>query len=338
MKNTTKTRIAPTLGIAFFITLAMVISMAVLPLTGCSNPTSSSGGKTLVSIAVDPLPKTQYNLGDEFDPTDMKVTAYYSDGSDKELKASDYALDSSKYKKDTAGEYEITVTYQKKTATFKVTVFDGSVISIAITKEPTKLIYFVGDDLDLAGLEVTATKNTGAKEVVTITSANISGYDKTKDGDQIVTVTYQTRVATFVVTVNTRPIVADVTVSPASGTYVPIGEKITLRIATDGAEIWYTLDGSDPAKNGATSTKYSDPITLTKLPATVKAIGVKDDWTDSEILEATYPGTPITEADVSIVVPANGATPATSTMDDTESEFFTAGTVTWIPNVPHFLS
>jgi len=57
--------------------------------------------------------------------------------------------------------------------------------------------------------------------------------------------------------------------------------------AAPGADIWYTTDGTDPAKGGVGSTKYTSGITITAL-TTIKAIAVKYGMYDSEMLEVEY--------------------------------------------------
>ncbi|MGN0162784.1 MAG: leucine-rich repeat protein [Candidatus Ornithomonoglobus sp.] len=56
------------------------------------------------------------------------------------------------------------------------------------------------------------------------------------------------------------------------------GKTVTLTTATDGAQIYYTTDGSAPT---ASSTLYSEPVTLTET-ATIKAIAVKEGIGDSK--------------------------------------------------------
>lgn len=58
----------------------------------------------------------------------------------------------------------------------------------------------------------------------------------------------------------------------------------TIACATDGATIYYTLDGSTPTSS---STAYSDAITLTDT-CTIKAIAVKSGMTDSEVASEDY--------------------------------------------------
>ncbi|MDU5963123.1 MAG: chitobiase/beta-hexosaminidase C-terminal domain-containing protein, partial [Dermabacter sp.] len=71
--------------------------------------------------------------------------------------------------------------------------------------------------------------------------------------------------------------------SPAGGA-VPSGTRVTLSTATEGATIYYTTDGSEPASS---STEYSVPIEVT-TEMTLKAIAAKDGMLDSDVMEEQY--------------------------------------------------
>ena len=106
--------------------------------------------------------------------------------------------------------------------------------------------------------------------------------------------------ATF--TINAK--VADVQFSPAAGTF-DAAQSVTLSSATDGAQIYYTTDGTDPAPSSATL--YAGPVSVT-ASATLKAIAVKQSAESSNISSAAYvintaatntsTATPISEAEV----------------------------------------
>ena len=86
----------------------------------------------------------------------------------------------------------------------------------------------------------------------------------------------------------TPPVVETVvtpTITPASTTFNQ-GESlsVTIETETEGAEIYYTLDGSDPVENGGL---YEGEIELTKT-TTVKAVAMLDGWNNSEVVEATF--------------------------------------------------
>ena len=75
------------------------------------------------------------------------------------------------------------------------------------------------------------------------------------------------------------------------------GESVFVSIATEtqDAEIYYTLDGTDPStENGEF---YEGEIEITET-TTVKAIAVKEGWNDSEVAEAKFTKTVVIEGGV----------------------------------------
>ncbi|MDQ0231786.1 5'-nucleotidase C-terminal domain-containing protein [Metabacillus malikii] len=72
-------------------------------------------------------------------------------------------------------------------------------------------------------------------------------------------------------------------VDQAQGT-VPAGTKIELKTGLEGADIFYTTDGTEPTVN---STKYVNPIVLSNGETTIKAIAV-DGENVSEVFSFTY--------------------------------------------------
>ncbi len=100
----------------------------------------------------------------------------------------------------------------------------------------------------------------------------------------------------------TPDVVATPVISPAEGQYNDEVE-VTITCATDGATIYYTIDGNDPT---SASSVYSAPFTLT-ADATVKAFAVKADMDDSAIAEAIYTITTIVETvETPVITPATG--------------------------------
>ena len=83
--------------------------------------------------------------------------------------------------------------------------------------------------------------------------------------------------------VSGKQTVATPAFSVASGA-VDSGTSVTISCATDGAEIYYTTDGTEPT---AESTEYTEAISITKA-VTLKAIAVKDGMNDSAVASASY--------------------------------------------------
>ena len=83
-----------------------------------------------------------------------------------------------------------------------VTVEGATLSGIAITTEPTKTTYKVGEAIDLTGLVVTGTYSDGSSQAEAVTTANISGFDSSVvAGSQLVTVTVGGQTATFTVAI-----------------------------------------------------------------------------------------------------------------------------------------
>ena len=73
-------------------------------------------------------------------------------------------------------------------------------------------------------------------------------------------------------------------ISPASGA-ITATQDITITCATEGASIYFTVDGTEPSETNGTL--YSTPFVL-GMEATVKAIAVKEGMANSAVVEATY--------------------------------------------------
>ena len=71
---------------------------------------------------------------------------------------------------------------------------------------------------------------------------------------------------------------------PAEGSYSE-SESVTIATSTDGAQVRYTTDSSEPS--ATTGTLYSGPVTISST-TTLKAIAFKKDFKDSEVVTATF--------------------------------------------------
>lgn len=74
------------------------------------------------------------------------------------------------------------------------------------------------------------------------------------------------------------------TFDPEDGTKFSETLDVEIACSTDGADIYYTLDGTTPTSN---STKYTAAITLSETK-TIKAIAIKDGANNSTVASATY--------------------------------------------------
>ncbi len=94
--------------------------------------------------------------------------------------------------------------------------------SIAITTPSAKLVYNVGDILDINGLVITGTYSDGTTQTETVTPADITGFDSsTPVTGQILTITVNSQTVTYTIDVNSI-----VTTSPPSITTYIISNSV----------------------------------------------------------------------------------------------------------------
>ena len=106
---------------------------------------------------------------------------------------------------------------------------------------------------------------------VTLTQGGTSGHARIESMEVVYEVSAATQVATPAITPN--------------GGEVSATDPISISCATEGASIYYTIDGSVPTtENG---TLYAAPFTLVEA-ATVKAIAVAEGLDNSGVAEATF--------------------------------------------------
>ena len=208
------------------------------------------------SITMHTTPtKTKYNVNDALDVTNGEIKIIKASGI-AEIKELTEELvsgfDSSK--ENTA--LPLTVSYTEngitKTTTYNVSVED-QVTAIRINKTP-KTKYKYNENLDVTTGQLEITKGSGTT-TIPITSNMVTGYDKTKLGDQELTVTYGGKTQKY--TVNVKDYVTGISITPnaITGTYNDEIEKLI-----NDNDISYTVTY---AKAGAKS-----PVALTESMVT----------------------------------------------------------------------
>ena len=120
--------------------------------------------------------------------------------------------------------------------------------SIRIASNPTKTTYEVGEELDLAGLQVKAVYNTG-EEDVTVAANMVSGFSSDAAADAVtVTVTYEGKTATFTVKVVAKDGI-EITALPKKVNYA-VGDDLEL----DGLVVSQVY--SDGSKKALAASEY----------------------------------------------------------------------------------
>ena len=178
-----------------------------------------------------------------------------------------------------AGDEFVSATYHFDAAPAIVVTLDpaggnyylGEQVKVTVTAQYTigdyEVTYKIGDGEELDyedGITITSDQEGTVNLTVTV----VDGYH---DGAATATGAY---------TFAPRPVVAMPTLSLVGGTY---GEAQQLTItAENGATILYSTDGSEP------TTEYTNAIDLGEGTTTVKAIAMKDGYTMSPEVSATY--------------------------------------------------
>jgi hypothetical protein len=117
--------------------------------------------------------------------------------------------------------------------------------SIEITNPATKLLYKVGDSLDITGLEVTGTYSDSSTQVETLTTANITGFDSSAVADdQVLTVTVGGETTTYTIDIEKAdgPELDGVTMDDDANTLT--GMTTAMEFSTNGTD-WTLYNGSN---------------------------------------------------------------------------------------------
>ena len=212
-------------------------------------------GATLKSIYLKTKPsKTEYIEGEKLDTTGMNVMAVYTDGTEKEVK--DYEISGFESKE---GSYNVTVTYMKKTAMFRVNVKPRMLLGIEVDTPPEKTTYKTGEGLSLKGLKVNGIyEGNVTMPIEDFYLEDVDGFSSTP-GTKTITITKDDFKTEFSVQVTEKTATGiKITNLPLKTEYV-VGQKLN----TEGMIVHaiyengrknviedYTVTGYDPKKLG----------------------------------------------------------------------------------------
>ena len=153
----------------------------------------------VISISLVKTPKTEYNVGDELDVTGGRIKVRYEDYYSEVIEITPGMI--SGFTTAKAGKYTVTITYGGCTCTYQITVNGAAISNLAISRLP-KTGYFVGDELDVSGGELSVTYSDGTVKYVDITEDMISGFTTAKAGTFTITVTYEGLTVKYGITVS----------------------------------------------------------------------------------------------------------------------------------------
>ena len=161
--------------------------------------------KQVTSIKVLHAPtKTRYFVGESLDLSGGVIEALFSDNSLVIYSMSNSGISISGFDSSTPGTKKITVTYKGKTTTFNVDVVAVEYTSLKIKRYPNKLVYTIGEPLDLTGgiLQKNYNNETMQTAAMTDSSVQVSGYNSANAGIQTITLTKDGKSTSFEVVVN----------------------------------------------------------------------------------------------------------------------------------------
>ncbi|BBI30983.1 bacterial Ig-like domain-containing protein [Cohnella abietis] len=137
-----------------------------------------------------------------------------------------------------------------------------SLSGIAITTQPTKTQYFVGENLDLDGIAVTGTYDDASTEALTVTAANITGFNSTAAATgQVVTVTVNGKTARFTVDiVATTDYIIGTPIVSITGLSATVSAKINIQqsVTAPATVIFQLMDGKTPVQLMAIKSTIQD--------------------------------------------------------------------------------
>ena len=228
--------------------------------------------KQVKSISIYQEPdKTVYVLGEKLETFGGKIKVIYKDDTEEILDLDESGIEIDGYNRFKMGNQVVKITYGGQEATFEVNVIN-EVVEIQIVEYPKKLVYDLGEELDLTGTKIKVIRQDGSTGTTNLTNLfkGVTGYDKNKEGQQEVTITYEGKTATFNVIVENNVKKITIKNAPVKTTYKK-GEDLEI----DGGiiEIEY--------KNGTTR----------EVEMLIEMVsGYKKDQEGEQVLTVTYGG------------------------------------------------
>jgi hypothetical protein len=165
----------------------------------------------MTAIQIEQAPtKVDYMPGETLSLTGLRVVGVWEGFPPEALPVT--AADVTGFNANNPGVQTLTVTKSGLRATFPVEVL--RLASIEMTRQPTKTTYGIGQQLDLAGIQVYgnftgSTPEKARRVLIPQAQLTASGYNPNLVQEQRVTITYAGMTDTFRVTVQTGPYIAD---------------------------------------------------------------------------------------------------------------------------------
>ena len=235
--------------------------------------------KKVSAVEVVTLPtKSEYFVGETFDPAGMQIQVSYNNGTKSDYSTYDFSslpgeVTISAVSTTTAGTKTVRLTYKENNTsvmtTFKVTVTAVKATKIEFINAPTKKFY-VGDAssaFDANGLEVDVTYNNGTTETFDATELDITytGFDTTEAKTITMTGTYEGVSGTFEVAINPVELVSVAVKTMPNKTKYYVGDEFDQTGLTLTAT--YNNGKTETISSGITCTGFSSAAAGSKSVA-----------------------------------------------------------------------
>ena len=155
-----------------------------------------------ISIKENPT-KIVYNKGETLDLTGGYITAYYDDNSEATISMTSIDVTYSNYNSNKIGSQTVLIHYKGKQTSLTINTNNvkNDIVSISVKKEPDKIKYAIGENVDITGGVITVKYQDGTTTDIEMTSSNviIDNLYSSKPGSQEITVRYNNLTTNFYV-------------------------------------------------------------------------------------------------------------------------------------------
>jgi len=191
---------------------------------------------TVSSVSVVTTPyDTSYYVGETLNTAGLKIRVNYSDGTSEDITS---GFNCSPTYFSSAGTKTVTVSYGDKSTSFTVTVQGVTVTSISVKTRPNDTSYYVGENLNTAGLKIRVNYSDGTSEDIT-SGFTCSPTHFSSAGTKTVTVSYSGKSTSFTVTVNSVAVSSISVYATPNRTQYRVGDSLDtagLRIKVNYAD------------------------------------------------------------------------------------------------------
>lgn len=255
----------------FIYGLITLLGCSVFFASCTSNQETQEEKPVLVGLEIVQLPvKTVYSIGESLDVTGMIVRKKYSDAASVEVGvtlAEVTGFDSANAQK----SLPLTVTIEGFHVTFRVEITDLVLESLTLKKMPSKLVYTLGESLDLTGMEVVGRYSDGTDKPVAVDASQVGGFSSAEAiPDQVLIITVLGKTVSYTIQVLPLKVV----------------EGVLTEVVGDVAEVVLPMSVKSIAK-GVFENKSTTKVVLNEG---LTAIG-ENVFLDSKVQEILFPST-----------------------------------------------